>query len=163
MKPYRFNAADSGSGDEAPEGNEAPEMVYRQSSWAWGWPLIPWAILIILQIYVAGDPIFTIMFFALAGIMTLPRYLRWRSTSYVVSPDGIRVAHQSMSGGQDFEVEFSEIISIETERGFLDRTLGYKTIEILLKDKGLAKLTFLPVNADMDDVIRERIGELQRD
>jgi membrane protein YdbS with pleckstrin-like domain len=153
MKPYRFDAADSESGDEA------PEMEYRQSSWAWGWPLIPWAVLIILQIYIAGDPIFTIMFFALAGIMTLPRYLRWRSTSYVVSSDGIRVAHQSMSGGQDFEVEFSEIISIETERGFLDRTLGYKTIEILLKDRGLAKLTFVPVDADIDDMIRRGLEE----
>ena len=136
-----------------------PEKVYRQSRWAWGWPLIPWAVLIVFQIYIAGDPVFTLMFFVLAGIMTLPRYLRWRSTTYSVSPAGIKVTHQSASGSQDFEVEFNEVVSVEVERGFLDRTLGYKTIAILLEDRGLAKLTFVPVEADLDEEIQARVKE----
>lgn len=135
------------------------EKVYRQSRWAWGWPLIPWAVLIVFQIYIAGDPVFTLMFFVLAGIMTLPRYLRWRSTTYSVSPVGIKVTHQSASGSQDFEVEFNEVVSVEVERGFLDRTLGYKTIAILLEDRGLAKLTFVPVEADLDEEIQARVKE----
>ncbi len=165
--------ADSGSVAETPETVEAedaaiaasesvdegPEKVYRQSRWAWGWPLIPWAVLIAFQIYLAGDPIFTLMFFVLAGIMTLPRYLRWRSTTYSVSAAGIKVTHQSASGSQNFEVEFHEVVSVEVERGFLDRTLGYKTIAILLEDRGLAKLTFVPVEADLDEEIRARVEE----
>ncbi len=139
--------------------DEGPEKVYRQSRWAWGWPLIPWGVLIAFQIWIAGDPIFTLMFFVLAGIMTLPRYLRWRSTTYRVSPAGIKVTHQSASGSQDFEVEFNEVVSVEVERGFLDRTLGYKTIAILLEDRGLAKLTFVPVEADLDEEINARVKE----
>ena len=169
--PEASSEPDSGSDAETPETGEAenaaiaasesvdagPEKVYRQSRWAWGWPLIPWAVLIAFQIYLAGDPIFTLMFFVLAGIMTLPRFLRWRSTTYSVSPAGIKVTHQSASGSQDFEVEFNEVVSVEVERGFLDRTLGYKTIAILLEDRGLAKLTFVPVEADLDEEIQARV------
>ena len=141
-------------------GEAVADRVYKQSKWAWGWPLIPWAVLIAAQIFViGGEPTFTLIFIVLAGIMTLPRYLRWRSTSYVVGSDGIKVTHQSASGSQDFEVEFNEVVSVEVERGFLDRTLGYKTIAILLEDRGLAKLTFVPVEADLDEVIQERLGD----
>ena len=169
------STAESGSDTaaEAPAGSESedaaiaasepietgPEMVYRQSRWAWGWPLIPWAVLIAFQIFLAGDPIFTIMFFVLAGIMTLPRYLRWRSTTYRVSSAGVKVTHQSASGAQDFEIAYSEVVSVEVERGFLDRTLGYKTIAILLEDRGLAKLTFVAVEDDLDEVIQAGVKE----
>ena len=143
----------------AESGEAAPEKVYFQSRWAWGWPLIPWAVLIGLQIYLAGDPIFTLLFFFLAAIMTLPRFLRWKNTSYAISAAGVDVRHQTMSGNQDFKIGYAEIVSLEVERGFMDRYLGYKSIEMLLKDGGLAKLTFVPVDADIDDVIRQRMEE----
>ena len=157
LAAYAPSSEDAVAASEFADGG--PEKVYRQSRWAWGWPLIPWGVLIAFQIWIAGDPIFTLMFFVLAGIMTLPRYLRWRSTTYRVSPAGVKVTHQSASGSQDFEIEFNEVVSVEVERGFLDRTLGYKTIAILLEDRGLAKLTFVPVEADLDEEISARVKQ----
>ena len=48
---------------------------------------------------------------------------------------------------------------MEVTRGFMDRTLGYKAVEMLLKDKGVAKLTFVPVDADLEEEIQAMVKE----
>ena len=144
--------------DSQKPGDPPGETVARQSGWAWAWPLLPWALLIVVQMFIGGDPIFMMLFVFLAAVMTFPRYLRWKNTSYKVSDEGVTVSYHTFSGPQEFQITISEIINVDINRGFMGQLLGYKALDLVLSDGGIAKLTFVMLDSTLDQDIQTRIG-----
>ena len=131
-------------------------LFVRQSSWAWIWPAFPWAVLaslslIIDQITFGVFPLF------LATVLVLPRYMSWRKTAYILTNDYLVIVQGSFSKSRRYDVPISQIGSIQVQPGFFGKSLGYFSVLLAIKDRGVISLTYTPQRSQLEERIQERM------
>ena len=142
-------------------GNEAAEIpddaiFVRQSSWAWLWYVVPWAIFAVGSLYV--DQITFIGFpLVLAVIFILPRYLRWRRTMYILTDDYIMIQRGASVGPRRYDLPISDISDMEQRPGPFGGVLGYSAVHLALKDGRGVVLAHIPETSPLVEHIRARL------
>ena len=120
--------------------------VITQSSWAWIWPGIPWVILAVISAF--WDAIsFGLFPLILAVAVILPRYMGWRSTRYVLTPDHLILQRGVLGGSHKYEVPVTDFRRITVKYGWFGKSLGYEGVDVVLRGGGKANMSYVPASA----------------
>jgi hypothetical protein len=99
----------------------------------------PWGVLALVS--TAFDAISFGLFPAiLAAIVVVPRYITYRSTSYILAPGVVAVQR----GNQRSDIPISEVAGLRVDPGIFGRSLGYAAVRLDLRDGRNATLSYVP-------------------
>lgn len=136
---------------------EIPEdsIVVRPSGWAWMWPAVPWVVLASASVFIdlfsfGALPIF------FAVIIVLPRYLTWRNTAYILTNEYV-VVQKGRGRNKRFDLPISQIVDIQTRPGMFGRSLGYASVLLMSKERGVATLPYIPAGSPLVEHILARM------
>ncbi|MFC1935773.1 PH domain-containing protein [Chloroflexota bacterium] len=118
--------------------------------------MTPWAILasvsfFIDQITFIGLPLI------LAVVFILPRYVSWRKTAYILTDEYLVVVQGAFTKSQRFDLPISQISDIQVRPGFFGRSLGYASVLLTIKDRGVIGLSYTPERSALVEHIQARI------
>ncbi len=130
-------------------------IFVRPSSWAWGWFALPFAILGVVSVFFDGLTRGVIPII-LAVIVILPRFLRWRSTVYILTDDYVMI-RLGAARNQRVDLLISQISDIQENPGVFGRTLGYAAVHLKTKDERVAVLPHVPYRSPLVEHIRSRM------
>ena len=149
---------DSNDTADASQPFEIPQdaTVVIQSKWAWIWLVIPWAIFIIVSLNFDAIS-FGILPLILALIVTVPGYLRWQHTSYILADEYFIYIKGSMSGHQRYDFRYTQFRDIRVQPGPFGRTLGYAAVLLALEGRGVLVLPHVPENSPLVEHFRSRV------
>ena len=137
---------------------EIPEdaIIVRQSSWAWIWAAAPWMILAAFSVFI--DQItFIGLPLILAAAFVLPRYVSWRKSAYVLTNEYLVVVKGGFGRSQRFDIPISQITGIQLRPGFFGRSLGYVSVLLTIKDRGVIGLSYTPERSALVEHIQARV------
>ena len=150
----------------ADKGNEIPEdaIVLKQVQYAWLWSSLPWLVVLGVIYYTDFliEPV-PIIGAAITVVILLPRYIGWRRTAYILTGDGLIYQRGGMTGTQRYQIPWSNLKGARARYGNFGRALGYQSVELLLENGSIARLTYLPILADVAGQIQELIDAVQPD
>ena len=138
---------------EIPQGS----TVIRQSSWAWQLPASPWVLFMAASFFLDAITIGPFVLFLMA-IVVVPRYLRWRKALYILTEDHVVVLRGGLTGRQRFDLPIAEFTDMSTRPGLFGGTLGYRAVDITLRNGNRIVLDYLPKDAPLVAHIQSRIG-----
>ena len=94
---------------------------------------------------------FGILPLVLAVAVILPRYMGWRSTRYVITPDNLILQRGVLGGSQKYEVPVTDFRRVEVNYGWFGRSLGYHRVDVVLRGGGKASMTYVPASANVPE------------
>ncbi len=123
------------SNKDVEESNE-PVMSIQQVQYAWVWSSIPW-LLIIAFIYYTDILIEGMPFLgAIVSIVILiPRFASWKNTRYIFYSDKFIYNRGGLFGSQKYTIPLEKLSDIQDQHGFLGRSLGFKTVNLILDNE----------------------------
>ena len=130
--------------------------VVTQSSWAWIWLVVPWVIFIFVSLYFDAIS-FGLFPLILALIVTVPGFLRWRHTAYILTEEYFVYLKGSMSGHQRYDFRFTQFNDVRVQPGPFGRTLGYAAVLLALENQGVLILPHVPENSPLVEHFRSRV------
>ena len=139
---------------------ELPEnaIVITQVNWAWLWASTPWLIVLAILSTIGIDPLFGSL---IALIIIVPRFLAWKRTAYIVTDDGLIYQRGGFTGTRSFTIPMSKIVDVRSRDGMFGRGLGYQAVDVMLDNRGVASLTYVPTLAQAGELIRERTAPFE--
>lgn len=146
--------------NEEPQDNRTIDIpddaiVVRPSGWAWGWYVVPFAIFVGVSLFVDLFT-FSTLPLILALIVIVPRYLRWRSTAYILTDEHV-VIQVGKASRQRYDLPISQVSDVQAYPGIFGRTLGYTAVHLVLRDKRVAILDHVPLRSPVVEHVRARI------
>ena len=130
--------------------------VVTQSNWAWIWLVVPWAIFIVVSFNFDAIS-FGIFPLILALIVTVPGYLRWRHTAYILTDNYFVYLKGSMSGYSRYDFRYTQFKDLQVRPGPFGRTLGYAGVLLALEDRGVLILPHVPESSPLVEHFRSRV------
>jgi len=130
-------------------------IIIRQSSWAWLWAVVPWAIFAAASLYF--DFTFVGLPLILAVVIVVPRYLSSRKTAYILTDEHVVVLRGTFAGNQRYDLPISQISDVRVHPGFFGRTLGYTAVYLTVREGGVAVLHHVPYHSPLVEHVRARI------
>ncbi len=122
----------------------------KQSPWAWIWGGLPWVILGIYFWRFAESTNMLIFAIVLGIAITIPRYLSWKKTSYVIEDNSVTYHRGSIGRTQTIELPASQFQRITENPGMFGQFLGYTTISMRMKgETNLIRLSHIPRSAGL--------------
>ncbi len=154
------------AGNETPETPplEIPEdaTVIRQSNWAWQLPAAPWVIFVLASFFIDAIT-FGVLPIFLACIVVVPRFVRWWKSLYILTEDHVIVFQGGLLGRRRYDLPITEFTDVGVRPGIFGGTLGYRAVDLSLREGGLVVLDYLPQDAPVAEHIRSRLGRARSD
>ena len=137
---------------------DIPEDAYvvKQVQYAWLWSSMPW-ILVLALLYNFGIIPEPIIASAVILVITVPRYLMWRGTAYILTEDVLIYQRGGITGSTKFQIPMARLTDVRSRDGNFGRLLGYQAVDILLDNGARASLTYVPVPNDIEGQLRQRM------
>ena len=146
--------------EQPPVPEELPEnsIVITQVNWAWLWASTPWLIVLAILSTLGIEPLFGSL---IALIIIVPRFLSWKRTAYIITDDDLIYQRGGFTGSRSFTIPLSRIADVRSRDGMFGRGLGYQAVDIMLDNRGVTSLTYVPSLGKVGDLLRERIAPFQ--
>lgn len=136
--------------------------VARQSSWAWQLPAAPWLLFLLAATFFDVITIGILPVF-LACVVVVPKYISWRKALYILTDDHLVVFHGGILGRRRYDLPIAEFAGVEVRPGIFGGTLGYRALDISLRDGGMVVLAYMPQDSPIVGHIRSRLGQIDTD
>ncbi len=140
-----------GNKDELP-----PEsIIIRQVNWAWLWSSLPW-ILVVAILWTIGlvDPIFSSIILI---VILVPRFLVWRGTAYIVTDDALIYQRGGFFNWKRYRLPWTRLTGVRAKNPLFGKGLGYETIDVLLDNRGVANMTYVPTTEHVAELIQQKL------
>ena len=136
--------------------------VIRQVPLAWVFSSLPWMVVAGLLYFPIGlfEEI-TVLLVAL--VVAVPRYISQRRTHYTITDRSLIYQRGGIFGVQRVPIPLDRLKDVRTKFGLFGKTLGYKTVDVMLDNGAVADLSYLPIFLDVEDQLRELIDEFAED
>ena len=131
---------------------ESESNEIKQSPWAWVWGGAPWTVLALWFLFGPGGGSTGMTIFAVVlGIaVTLPRYISWRKTSYVINESSVTYKRGSIGPTQTVELAALQFQRITDTPGMFGKFLGYTTVSMRLKgETNYIRFSHIPTASNM--------------
>ena len=148
--------------DEDDLEDTADATVIRQVPLAWVWSSTPWMVVAALLYFPIGlfEEI-TVLLVLL--VVAVPRYISQRRTHYTITDRSLIYQRGGIFGVQRVPIPLDRLKDVRTKFGLFGKTLGYKTVDVMLDNGAVADLSYLPIFLDVEDQLRELIDEFAED
>jgi membrane protein YdbS with pleckstrin-like domain len=153
--------------EEQPQQQQEPEIpedaiVVSQVQYAWLWSSW-WLLAIVLGVALftpAAEP--TIGAF-LAIIIVVPKFWQWRRTKYYLTEDTLIYQRGGIMQTRRYQIPLSRLTDTRARYGLFGRALGFQHVDIILDNGAQASLAYVPIQMDVVNYFRERIGSTPPD
>ena len=133
-----------------------PVMSIRQVQYAWVWSSIPWLAIIAFIYYtdilIEGMPLLGAI---VSIVILIPRFASWKSTRYIFYTDKFIYNRGGLFGSHQYTIPLDKLKDIQDQHGFLGRSLGFKTVNLILDDETTQRPVGLKYISAHLDVINE--------
>ena len=136
--------------EDAPEGG----TVIKPIAFAWIWSSVPW-LAVMSMLYAVGFIPEEITLVVLAVVIMVPRYVGHRRTLYVLARDELIYQRGGIFATKRVPIPISSIKDVRVRHGFLGRTLGYQTVDVLLENGAIANMAYISALTDVAAQLRE--------
>ena len=151
-------AQENGAPEEA-EFVEPEGLILRQVRFAWFWSSAPWLIGFLLVSLVF--PEIAISEPTTAGVILVviivPRYFVWRRTRYIIADEVLLYRQGGIMSARAYPLSWWRIKDVQTKYGMFGRAIGYKSVNVMMDNGAIAKMSYLPMNSEAEEIIREKI------
>ena len=148
--------------DGPPEETEwvEPEgFVIRQVRFAWLWASAPWLIGFLIVSMVIPDLAIAEPTTAavILVVIIVPRYFVWRRTRYTIADEVLVYQRGGIMSAKAYPLSWWRIKDVQTKYGMFGRAIGYKNVNVMMDNGAIASMSFLPMNSDAEEMVREKI------
>ena len=151
-------AQENGLPEEA-EWVEPEGLILRQVRFAWFWASAPWLIGFLIVSLIIPD--LAIAEPTTAGVILVviivPRYFVWRRTRYTIADEVLVYQRGGIMSAKAYPLSWWRIKDVETKYGMLGRAIGYKSVNVMMDNGAVARMSYLPMDSDAEEIIREKI------
>ena len=154
------NMSQENGSPEEPEWVEPEGLILRQVRWAWLWSSAPWLVgflilsLVLPEIAIA-DPSMAMVIMA---VIVVPRYFVWRRTKYTIADEVLVYQRGGIMSAKAYPLPWWRISDVQTKYGMFGRAIGYKGVNVMLNNGAVASMSYLPMNSEAEELIREKIA-----
>ena len=135
--------------------------VIRQVPLAWALSSVPWIVVAIALYFLIGFDEITILLIVL--VVAVPRYVAQRRTHYTITYRSLIYQRGGIFGVQRVPIPIDRLKDVRTKFGLFGKTLGYKTVDVMLDNGAVADLSYVPIYLDIEGQLRELIDEAAED
>jgi membrane protein YdbS with pleckstrin-like domain len=136
--------------------------VFRQSSWAYMLPSVPWFIL--FGVSLAFDFFtFGILPAVFAVIFIGSRYISFRRTIYILTEKHIIIRQGSILGQQRIDLPYEDINDFTVQPGTIGRSLGYARVIFQLRDGQMVLIHYVPIASPLIHHLQTHIVPSKQD
>jgi len=147
----------TGGNDRDKNKDELPpeSIIIRQVNWAWLWSSLPW-ILLVAVLYAIGllDPIFSSIILI---IILVPRFLVWRGTAYIITNDALIYQRGGFFNWKRYRLPWERLAGVRAKNPLFGKGLGYETVDVLLDNRGVANMTYVPTTEHVAELIQQKL------
>jgi|TARA_B100001750_G_scaffold248486_2_gene280156 hypothetical protein len=130
--------------------------LIKQSSWAWMLAAIPWILFIIISLFIDFLTFGTLQL-AIALVFIVPRWISYRRTAFILTSEHITIKRGTITGSDSLDLPISALESVNSKPGVLGQSLGYTSLNLVLKDGRSAHLSYVPTTSPIQSYIESRI------
>jgi len=144
---------------EEQEWVEPEGLIVKQVRWAWIWASAPWLIgflivsLVVPELAIA-EPVTAAV---IVVVIIVPRYFVWRRTRYTIADEVLLYQRGGIMSAKAYPLPWWKINDVQTKHGMFGRAIGYKSVNVMMNNGAVASMSYLPMNSDAEELIREKI------
>ena len=138
-----------------------PVLSIQQVQYAWVWSSIPWLLIIAFIYYtdilIEGMPILGAI---VSVVILVPRFASWKKTRYIFYADKFIYKRGGLFGSQQYTIPLDKLSDIQDQHGFLGRSLGFKTVNLILDNETTQRpvgLKYISAHLDVASEIKPLI------
>lgn len=138
---------------------EPEGLIVKQVRWAWIWASAPWLIgflivsMVVPELAIA-EPITAAV---IVVVIIVPRYFVWRRTRYIIADEVLVYQRGGIMSAKPYPLPWWKISDVQTKHGMFGRAIGYKSVNVMMNNGAVASMSYLPMNSDAEELIREKI------
>ena len=131
------------------------ELV-KQSPWAWVLPIVPWIIFIVVSLFI-DFLTFGLLQLGIALLFIVPRWISYNRTAFILTSEYITIKRGTFTGSDSLDLPISALQEVNSKPGILGQSLGYTSLNLILKDGRSAHLSYVPISAPIRSYLESRM------
>jgi uncharacterized membrane protein YdbT with pleckstrin-like domain len=142
-----------------PEWVEPEGLILRQVRFAWFWSSAPWLIgfllvsLVVPELAIAEPTTAAVIMV----VIIVPRYFVWRRTRYIIADEVLLYRQGGIMSARAYPLSWWRIKDVQTRYGMFGRAIGYKSVNVMMDNGAIARMSYLPMDSEAEEMIREKI------
>ena len=149
------------SSPQDPTDYEPEGLVIRQVQWSWVWASMPWLVVIIVLLLTQLVPLDELTTSVILIIILVPRFFMSRRTRYTITDETLIYQRGGITSAKAYPLPMSRIKDVRARYGIFGRALGYQNVDIMMDNGATASLTYIPIDSDAAEQIRQRMAGVE--